>query len=112
MDVEAQEKIPIGIHSPIPPAPAAIVEEEEDFKVATVSYADIAKQFSLLGWVAFGGPAAHIALFQKVRRVIVFIVSVIWFMLHSGTPLDRFQCEGCANILYASCSASWRGSDG
>ncbi|XP_024383775.1 uncharacterized protein [Physcomitrium patens] len=65
MDVEAQEKIPIGIHSPIPPAPAAIVEEEEDFKVATVSYADIAKQFSLLGWVAFGGPAAHIALFQK-----------------------------------------------
>lgn len=26
---------------------------------------DIVKQFSLLGWIAFGGPAAHIGLFQK-----------------------------------------------
>lgn len=31
-----------------------------------VSYSDIAKQFSLLGWTAFGGPSAHIGLFEKV----------------------------------------------
>lgn len=34
--------------------------------LADVGYYDILKQFSLMGWVAFGGPAAHIALFQKV----------------------------------------------
>lgn len=33
-----------------------------------VGYRDIAKQFSLLGWTAFGGPAAHIGIMQKVRR--------------------------------------------
>lgn len=37
--------------------PGAIVEH--------VSFADIAKQFSLLGWTAFGGPAAHIGIMQK-----------------------------------------------
>lgn len=30
-----------------------------------VTYLDITKEFSLLGWIAFGGPAAHIGLFQK-----------------------------------------------
>lgn len=30
-----------------------------------VSYWDIAKEFSLLGYIAFGGPAAHIGIFQK-----------------------------------------------
>lgn len=38
-------------------APPSIVEH--------VSYADIAKQYSLLGWTAFGGPAAHIGIMQK-----------------------------------------------
>lgn len=33
----------------------------------SASYGDIARQFVLLGWTAFGGPAAHIGLFQKVR---------------------------------------------
>ena len=31
---------------------------------AEVGFGDIFKQFVLLGWTAFGGPAAHIALFQ------------------------------------------------
>ena len=31
-----------------------------------VTYWDIAKEFSLLGYIGFGGPAAHIGLFQKV----------------------------------------------
>ena len=33
-----------------------------------VSYMDITREFSLLGYIGFGGPAAHIGLFQKVRR--------------------------------------------
>lgn len=44
---------------PPPAAPAAD-------KYVTVTYFDIFKQFVLLGWTAFGGPAAHIGLFQKV----------------------------------------------
>jgi hypothetical protein len=40
------------------PGPSGVVEH--------VSYAEIAKQFSLLGWTAFGGPAAHIGIMQKV----------------------------------------------
>ena len=30
------------------------------------SYKDIAKEFSLMGWTAFGGPAAHVGMFEKV----------------------------------------------
>ena len=33
-----------------------------------VTYMDIAREFSILGYIGFGGPAAHIGLFQKVRR--------------------------------------------
>ena len=35
--------------------------------VERVTYVDIAKQFSLLGWTASGGPAAHIGIMQRVR---------------------------------------------
>jgi len=31
-----------------------------------VGFLDIAKHFVLMGWTAFGGPAAHVGLFQKV----------------------------------------------
>lgn len=41
------------------------VEEEEEPPYADVTFLDIFKQFSILGWIAFGGPAAHIGLFQK-----------------------------------------------
>lgn len=33
-----------------------------------VTYGDIFRQFTILGWTAFGGPAAHIGLFQRVRH--------------------------------------------
>lgn len=59
-DVEAQEKV---VDDAVPPAPATEVDQ-----LANVGYVDILKEFSLMGWVAFGGPAAHIALFQKVHN--------------------------------------------
>eukprot|EP00199_Chlamydomonas_sp_CCMP681_P001026 CAMPEP_0119109864 /NCGR_PEP_ID=MMETSP1180-20130426/24373_1 /TAXON_ID=3052 ORGANISM="Chlamydomonas cf sp, Strain CCMP681" /NCGR_SAMPLE_ID=MMETSP1180 /ASSEMBLY_ACC=CAM_ASM_000741 /LENGTH=522 /DNA_ID=CAMNT_0007095877 /DNA_START=95 /DNA_END=1660 /DNA_ORIENTATION=- len=40
-------------------------EPAEPEGYADVTYWDIVKQFSILGWIAFGGPAAHIGLFQK-----------------------------------------------
>jgi chromate transporter len=39
-------------------------DDESDRQTAT--YADIFKAFVLMGWTAFGGPAAHIGIFQKV----------------------------------------------
>ena len=33
---------------------------------ARVSKRDVAKHFAVMGWTAFGGPAAHIAVFEKV----------------------------------------------
>jgi hypothetical protein len=42
----------------------AAADGEELF--VRVTYWDIFKQFSILGWTAFGGPAAHIGLFQRV----------------------------------------------
>jgi len=45
-------------------ASGAAAQAEEEY--ADVSYVDIAKQFFILGWTAFGGPAAHVGLFEKV----------------------------------------------
>lgn len=41
------------------------VEEAKTPAPAKVGFADIAKHFVLMGWTAFGGPAAHVGLFQK-----------------------------------------------
>lgn len=50
---------------------AAAAADKEEEQYANVTYLDITKQFSLLGWTAFGGPAAHIGLFQRVRAGVV-----------------------------------------
>ena len=39
---------------------------EEEAPVVAATYGQIAKHFAVLGWTAFGGPAAHIAMFQKL----------------------------------------------
>lgn len=51
-------------------AAGAAAADKEDEQYANVTYLDITKQFSLLGWTAFGGPAAHIGLFQRVRAAL------------------------------------------
>lgn len=61
-----------------PPKLESAGREKEDDKpaepveFAEVGYNEIFRQFILLGWTAFGGPSAHIALFQKVSRVLPF----------------------------------------
>ncbi len=49
------------------PAPANGVEEEEAVSVVSCTYRELAWHWFVLGWTAFGGPAAHVAMFQKVR---------------------------------------------
>lgn len=65
LDVEAA-RLPDGTH-----AGSALVvqgaDEPTEQECCDVSYNDIAKEFSLLGWTAFGGPSAHIGLFERVR---------------------------------------------
>lgn len=48
--------------------PQAAAQDSDEEVYATITYGDIFKQFSILGWTAFGGPAAHIGLFQRVSR--------------------------------------------
>mmetsp|Transcript_6663 Transcript_6663/g.10537 ORF Transcript_6663/g.10537 Transcript_6663/m.10537 type:complete len:361 (+) Transcript_6663:327-1409(+) len=43
------------------------------YNFVEVDYPDIFRQFVILGWTAFGGPAAHIALFRKT-----FIEELKW----------------------------------
>lgn len=45
---------------------ADMVSGERVKKAAGVSYADIAKHFGVLGWTAFGGPSAHLGMFQQL----------------------------------------------
>lgn len=51
-------------------------QQQQQQSFADVSYCDIVKQFSLLGWTAFGGPAAHIGLFQRVCEDMEIILIV------------------------------------
>mmetsp|Transcript_5807 Transcript_5807/g.14846 ORF Transcript_5807/g.14846 Transcript_5807/m.14846 type:complete len:460 (-) Transcript_5807:260-1639(-) len=55
---------------PLLDAEAASEEEE----AVHVTLSDIVKNFFLMGWVAFGGPTAHIGFFQKT-----FVEKLKWF---------------------------------
>ena len=47
-------------------AAVSAAEVETPFVVQPATYLEIVKYFGILGWTAFGGPAAHVAMFQKV----------------------------------------------
>ncbi|KAJ1470926.1 hypothetical protein T484DRAFT_1846012 [Baffinella frigidus] len=77
--VQMMPSMPMGALGPAPGGEqvlnvqkevAAVADAPEENKghvaFAEVGYKDIFKQFVMLGWTAFGGPAAHIGLFQKV----------------------------------------------
>ena len=85
-----EEKVEADVETPPSPTPpTAHVDEKLDSfdpppfdKPVRVTYADIFKQFVLLGWTAFGGPAAHIALFQKI-----FVERLHWMKMGIFTEL-------------------------
>lgn len=45
---------------------ASEAASEDAVVINSASYWEIAKYFGILGWTAFGGPAAHVAMFQKL----------------------------------------------
>jgi hypothetical protein len=61
--------------------------QQQPEQYADVTYADIFKQFSILGWTAFGGPAAHIGLFQRVSS-----------SSSTGRPPALLCCAACRSI--------------
>lgn len=60
---------------------------------AEVGYGDIFKQFVLLGWTAFGGPAAHIALFQVSVAVPCISGGAASFGRCGGEQADRLGLQ-------------------
>jgi chromate transport protein ChrA len=50
-----------------PTVDEALVPAAQPDEYAAVTYSQIIKNFVLMGWTAFGGPQAHIALFETVR---------------------------------------------
>ncbi|KAG2453749.1 hypothetical protein HYH02_001960 [Chlamydomonas schloesseri] len=51
--------------APEPAAAPGAPESEAGETYVSVTYFDILKHFSLMGYIGFGGPAAHIGLFQR-----------------------------------------------
>jgi hypothetical protein len=98
-----------GKDSGTPAADAADQQQVEQY--ADVSYADIAKQFSILGWTAFGGPAAHIGMFQRVSSSIAqslrrHIIDMISSLIDLPTAAAAALHNICVALSSFSCSSS------
>jgi hypothetical protein len=44
-----------------------LVNGDEQSEYAAVTMSQIVSNMGLMGWTAFGGPSAHVALFETVR---------------------------------------------
>lgn len=75
---------------------------------AAVTYSQIIKNFLLMGWTAFGGPQAHIALFETVR---VLQRTERWVYVarrrDSTRAVPRSTCLCCTRQLAALTSFVW-----
>ncbi|MEW5300819.1 MAG: hypothetical protein WDW36_003723 [Sanguina aurantia] len=61
---------------------------EEPVVYANPTYWEITRHFFIMGWIAFGGPAAHIGLFQRF-----FVERYKWFS--AQTYLELFAVAQC-----------------
>lgn len=62
---------------PLVPPGDGDVEQQNGDAFVDVSYKEIANNFLMMGWTAFGGPQAHIGMFETVRPC--FIGSTLYF---------------------------------
>jgi hypothetical protein len=81
-DVEAAITAEGGKEPDSKDAGESAVAEHQVEQYTDVTYGDIFKQFSILGWTAFGGPAAHIGLFQRVGPVLLLLQPLCSFVKH------------------------------
>ncbi len=51
---------------PLPFTTSQGVPDQEN-ELVSATYWEIVRQWFFLGWTAFGGPSAHLAIFQKVE---------------------------------------------
>lgn len=58
---------PTGV---LPFATSSGTPRAEESQILDASYWDVFRQWFFLGWTAFGGPSAHLAIFQKVSRLV------------------------------------------
>jgi hypothetical protein len=108
-------------------AGAAAGEEEPLVRPAT--YREIAKYFGILGWTAFGGPAAHVAMFQKASQAAAAaggrrcwpacipgsLVAFFAFWLDHRRAVSALPEMGAAPSLFAPfpvCSCLWTSCGG
>ena len=77
------------------------VPAEEEY--LDVTYGDIFKQFSILGWTAFGGPAAHIGLFQRVRPAAPVAAATVAVAAALGFALPAAG-DACSMALFVCCT--------
>ena len=88
--LQPKESAKSSSHDATAPSPAVsvIVAPAQTDSFVQVGYKDIFQQFILLGWTAFGGPSAHIALFQKI-----FIEKLNW--MSASLFMELFALSQC-----------------
>lgn len=75
---------------------------------AQVTYWEITRHFFIMGWIGFGGPAAHIGLFQRVSSGLICIVRFqMWGSYHSHANLNNYTIT---HINYTFTRKRWHQS--
>lgn len=85
-----------GVAAPLLDVPEGTVDAPD--AAHTVSYKVMAEQFSWLGWAAFGGPSAHVSLFQKVMPTLTGCNRVSQRRREAACGCTALQM-GCCGVL-------------
>ena len=75
-----------------------LAELKQPEEYVDVTWPMLIKEFSVLGWIGFGGPAAHIGLFQKVKTAYFVTDNSADFLTPTSsatlTPVQRLVEKG------------------
>ena len=103
VNADAAQPCP-GVQSsdPAPEAHTAGASGSDAAPASALSYMDILRTWVVMGWIGFGGPAAHIALFQKVCTsvgpfcgVLFEVWQGLWEALSGSAASGQQLCTCC-----------------